>query len=379
MMRTGNAGRRNGLALLLATMAGQAAAAAPEAETAPPLRVAFGRAAAVVRAAGLPGELVVTDAAGAERAAAFGFADRAAKVPNRVGQRWLWASVTKQVTATLVLQQVAAGRMALDAPIGRYLPRFGGDRAITVRELLQHRSGLPNPADTAVVDGVPGFYRQRGPLIGDAARTAGFCSAAPKGMRGGRWEYNNCDYLVLGAALQAVTGRSYAQLVAARIAGPLRMATLRLARDGAARGGAAATGYAGASPVPAMNVATGGAAAALTGSAGDLARFDRGLMTGRLLAREARTTAWTGDPGLGFMALGVWSFAARLKGCATPVRLVERRGDFGGTQVRNVIAPELGRAVILFTNDASVGFGEVWQAKGLTFDLLSAALCPPVA
>lgn len=378
-MRTTKAVRTGVLALLLGTVAGRVIAGPPVAGPAPSLDTAFDRAAAVVKAAGLPGELVVTDAAGAERSAAFGMADRAANKPNRVGQRWLWASVTKQVTATLVMQQVAAGRMALDAPIGRYLPDFGGDRAITVRELLQHRSGLPNPSDTTAVDGVPSFYREAGSGIGDAARAAGFCSGKAKGSRGGQWEYNNCDYLVLGAALQAVTGRSYARLVEQRIAGPLRIRTLRLARDGASHGGAAATGYDGAAPVPAMNVATGGAAAALTGSAGDLARFDRGLMTGRLLGPVARTAAWAGDTKLGFMALGVWSFPARLKGCTAPVQLVERRGDFGGTQVRNVIAPALGRAVILFTNDASAEFGEVWQGKGLTFDLLSVAFCPPTA
>jgi D-alanyl-D-alanine carboxypeptidase len=226
---------------------------------------------------------------------------------------------------------------------------------------------------------VPSFYRETGPAIGNAARTVGFCSGKAKAARGGQWEYNNCDYLVLGAALQAVTGRSYARLVEERIAAPLRIRTLRPARDGAQHGGAVATGYDGSAPVPEVNVATGGAAAALTGSASDLARFDRGLMTGRLLNPAARTTAWAGDAKLGFMALGVWSFPARLKGCAAAVQLVERRGDFAGTQVRNVIAPALGRAVILFTNDASAEFGEVWQGKGLTFDLLSAAFCPPAA
>ncbi len=376
MMRITKVGRFGVLAVLLGTAAGPAFADANASDGPPPLAAAFDRAAAVIKAAGLPGELVVTDADALERAAVFGLADRADKLPNRVGQRWLWASVTKQVTATLVMQEVAARRMALDAPIGRYLPRFGGDRAITVRELLQHRSGLPNPSDTAVVDSVPGFYRQTGPMVRDAARAGDFCSATAKGARGGKWEYNNCDYLVLGAALEAVTGRSYAKLVEERIARPLRIRTLRVAGDGVTRGGAAAIGYVAGTPVAAINVATGGAAAALTGSAGDLARFDRGLMTGRLLDPDARATAWAGDPKLGYMALGAWSFLARLKGCAAPVQLVERRGDFGGTQVRNVIAPALGRAIIVFTNDASAEFGEVWQGKGLAYDLLSAALCP---
>ena len=377
MMRIAETKRIAALAILLGTLAGQAFADVPASRNPPPLAAAFDRAAAVIKAAGLPGELVVTDTAGPERSAAFGLADHANKRLNRVGQRWLWASVTKQVTATLVMQEIAAGRMTLDAPIGRYLPGFGGDRTITVRELLQHRSGLPNPSETAAIDGVPGFYRQTGSAIGDGASAAGFCSGTAKAARGREWEYNNCDYLVLGAALEAVAGRSYAKLVEEGIARPLGIRTLRLAGDGKARGGAAATGYDDGTPVPAINVATGGAAAALTGSAGDLARFDRGLLTDRLLAPDARAIAWAGDPKLGYMALGVWSFSARLAGCAAPVQLVERRGDFGGTQVRNVIAPALGRAVILFTNDASAEFGEVWQGKGLTHDLLSAAFCPP--
>ena len=49
--------------------------------------------------------------------------------------------------------------------------------------------------------------------------------------------------------------------------------------------------------------------------------------------------------------------------------------SIGGVQVRNVIAPEKGRMLIVFTNDEGVDFGEVWQGKGLSHDLLSAALC----
>jgi hypothetical protein len=79
---------------------------------------------------------------------------------------------------------------------------------------------------------------------------------------------------------------------------------------------------------------------------------------------------------LGYEARGAWSFTAALKGCQGSVQLVERRGDFAGTQVRNVIAPALGRAVIVFTNDDAIDFGEVWQGRGLSYELLSAAFCP---
>ncbi len=68
-------------------------------------------------------------------------------------------------------------------------------------------------------------------------------------------------------------------------------------------------------------------------------------------------------------------FPAALKHCAQKVALVERRGDIGGVQVRNIMAPELGRVLIVFTNSAAVDFGEIWQGSGFSYDLLDAAFC----
>ncbi len=73
--------------------------------------------------------------------------------------------MTKQVTAALVMQQVDSGRISLDEPVTRYLPAFGGHtgREVTVRQLLQHTSGLPNPDDTPRDgDGFPAFSLARG-------------------------------------------------------------------------------------------------------------------------------------------------------------------------------------------------------------------------
>ncbi|NBU29541.1 MAG: hypothetical protein EBS42_15420 [Caulobacteraceae bacterium] len=56
--------------------------------------------------------------------------------------------------------------------------------------------------------------------------------------------------------------------------------------------------------------------------------------------------------------------------------LIERRGDFAGVQVRNLMAPERGRALVALINEAEFDFGEIWQGRGPTFDLASAAFCP---
>lgn len=90
---------------------------------------------------------------------------------------------------------------------------------------------------------------------------------------------------------------------------------------------------------PEWNLASFGASGALIGSAEDLWRFDRALVEHRLLGKEATRIMWAGDPKLGFVALCAWSFSAPLAGCHEPVTLVERRGDLGGVQVRNLIDP----------------------------------------
>ena len=356
--------------------AASAAAAAP-----PSLEMAGPRVMAVAQAARLGAEIAVADQDGAIFDHAIGLADREADRPHRTGARWLWASVTKQVTAVLVMKQVEQGRISLDGTIASYLPGFAGPTGdtVTVRQLLQHTSGLPNPDDTAPgPGGVPGFYSETGAGIGDAARAAGFCGGARKAAPGAGFAYNNCDYLVLGAILERVTGKPYAALVARDIARPLGLRSLAMSRDGKPHTGLA-TGYVvGGKRYPAINAATFGAAGALTGTAHDLIMLDRALIAGTLLSAASRAVLWQGDQKLGYEALGAWSFAAQLAGCAAPVALVERRGDVGGIQVRNIIAPALGRSLVVFTNDDSVDFGEVWQGRGLSHDLLSAALCAPV-
>ena len=346
----------------------------------PPARDALARAISAATAAGAAGEIALGDLQGVVADSAFGLADRARGRGHRVGARWIWGSVTKQLTALLVMQEVRAGRLSLDGTIRDYLRTFGGSTAgaITVRQLLQHQSGLPNPDDTpSDAVGTPRFYTERGRSISDAARAVGYCAGPVTAPPGGPFSYNNCDYFLLGAIMERVSGMSFAALVRARIARPLRLTSVRLAPDGAVRGGAAALGYAqGGRPSTEVNVATFGAAGALTGTARDLVVLDRAMLQGRLLSGAARDTLWHGIPALGYQALGVWAFPATLRGCSAPVTLVERRGSVAGIQVRNVLAPVLGRSLAVFVNDDTIEFGEIWQGKGLAFDIMSAAFCP---
>lgn len=310
---------------------------------------------------------------------AIGLADRAQKRPHSLDQPWRWASVSKQVTALVVMQQVERGRLGLDDRLATLLPGFKSPLAaqISVRQLLQHTSGLPNP------DAAPAFYTAQfktdtGPV--DAALA--YCSGPPVGEPGVRFSYNNCDTLVLQAVLERLTRRPYAQLLQDTVAGPLQLSSLQVAGAAGAQPSALAQpqGYLDAkTPEPALNLASFGAGGALVGTAQDLWRLDRALMQKRLLNEASTRTLWQGEPKLGYVALGAWSFPASLAGCSGAVALVERRGQIGGVQVRNLLAPALGRALIVFSNTAATEFGEIWQGQGLLHEMASAAFCTPPA
>ena len=341
---------------------------------------ALDRVVEAARASGFSGLVLVGDTSTVLYERAVGTSDRETGRALSPADPWRWASVSKQVTSVLVMQQVEAGRLSLDATVASILPAFRGPtaRQITVRQLLQHTSGLPNPTDTPGADGIPGFYRT--PVRGsvDGAAAAGYCSGTPKAEPGARFEYNNCDYLLLGAILERVTGMPYAALLERRIARPLGLRTLRVRRTGDRPERVA--GYLGTGTRDtALDLGTYSASGGLHGTPRELLAFDQALLRGTLLSPASREQLWTGDPKLGFAALAVWSFPAKLAGCAQPVQLVERRGHIGGIQVRNFLVPSRGIALIAFANSPGTEFGEVWQGKGLTHDLLSATLCPSAA
>lgn len=285
---------------------------------------------------------------------------------------WPWGSVSKQVAAAIVMTSVDRGELALDDPIAKRWkalpsPAMG---AVTIQQLLRHTAGLANPDDTPQTDGVPAFYLRRevGAERHDATT---FCAGPIKRSPDTRFEYNNCDTVVLASVLESVTGRSYRRLLADRIARPLGLKSLRLAKANERPIIANAKGKA----VAPLNLATFGAAGALLGTPEDLVRFDQALMARRLISPASTDVMWKGDPAIGYVALGAWSFSAPLAGCDGAVAMIERRGGVDGVQIRNIIAPERGRILVVFSDDAEFEFGEIWQGRGASYVLASEAFC----
>lgn len=345
-------------------------ALAPETATANAVTDRAKRIDAVVDASGLKqgGEVLVS------RFDKVGYRGRWGAAILAARGKWRYASVTKQIIATLVMQEVAAGHIELDKPVATYLPGFRSPNAakVTVRQLLRHQSGLPNPDDTELISGpvaIPA-YDTRG-YTGSRDPLTGYCAGPVKSPPGGNWEYNNCDYIIAGALLEAVTGQTWQRLMRQRLVLPLGMIDTGAFPTTAPVVGGTISGL----PDSDIDLTALGPSAGLYGSVRDLWRFDRALMKGELLPAAQRAEMWDGQAKLGSIALGQWAFTAKLKGCEHPTRIVERRGQIGGVQVRNFILPEWDAVVIVFANRAEQEFGEVWQGKGFSYDLLSAGVC----
>lgn len=295
---------------------------------------------------------------------------------------WRWASVTKQLTATIVMQEVEAGRLDIARPVSAYWPDWPQvfSDEVTIRDLLQHTSGLADPNEDGpdFPDGMPTFYRPpaaRAATLGTMAYAAThYCAEHPRGKPGGGFHYDNCDYIVLGALLERMTGKPFAQLLQERIAAPLGL-TLGLFEPGVAPAAHVRGIETGAQGEVLGDLGTYGAAGAVYGTPLALYAFDRALLDHRLLGAAATATMWTGDPKLGAAALGQWQYSVTLAGCTAPVSVVERRGEIGGVAVRNFILPGTGHALVLFTRHGGFDFGEVWQRTGFAYSALSAIGC----
>lgn len=172
---------------------------------------------------GFPGALAhVVDADGVASDYTAGVGDLATGADVPVDGLVRIASNTKTFTATVVLQLVGEGLVGLDEPIETYLPGLvhgeGIDgAAITVRQLLQHTSGLPNY--TADMD--PDAFATRDVYVPQRHHTDVAFARPALFAPGEGWAYSNTNYTVLGMLVEKVTGRPMAEQVTERIIEPL--------------------------------------------------------------------------------------------------------------------------------------------------------------
>jgi CubicO group peptidase (beta-lactamase class C family) len=149
---------------------------------------------------------------------AVGLADREHKVANTLKSRFRLGSMNKMVTAVSTLQLVQAGKIALDAPLGKYLPDYPNKEIakVTIHQLLTHTGG------TGDFFG-PEFDAHRLELRTHSDYLKLFGTRAPEFAPGSRWKYSNYGFLLLGAIIEGVSGQSYYDYVQQHVYAPAGM------------------------------------------------------------------------------------------------------------------------------------------------------------
>lgn len=212
--------RRAGLgtALLLAlTMLGGQHAVAATPQPAPGVLDSF--VEEQMERADIPGvAYAVVGPAGVEHQRTLGVDGEGRPVTERTA--FVWGSVAKPVTATLIVLLADAGELDLDAPLTTYLPDFrmaeDAARRITVRHLLSQTGGIPGRMDlTDRYDA----DRRPGDLV------SGLSDVGLESAVGKEHVYSSLNYVLLGAVAEAVTGQSFADTLSRYVLEPAGMDT----------------------------------------------------------------------------------------------------------------------------------------------------------
>jgi D-alanyl-D-alanine carboxypeptidase len=258
--------------------------------------------------AGAPGVVGLVRSGERTWQGAGGLGDLGAKRPARAGDRFRIGSVTKSFVATVVLQLVGEGRLGLDDNLERWLPGLvpGGER-VTVRQLLNHTSGLFNYTDD--LPEPPRRFRPR-ELVAIAT------GHKPLFAPGAQFSYSNTNYILAGLLVERVTGQPLAAQLQQRILQPLGLGDTELPTTQRNLAGQHLRGYAPpdedwqVSDGPArlvdvteMDTSWAWAAGAMVSTTTDLARFYQALLGGQLLTpellKQMRTTVDASQAGHG--------------------------------------------------------------------------------
>ena len=252
----------------------------------------------------------------------YGFADIEDRVAVTDRTVFRIGSVTKEFMAAGILLLAEQGKLSLDDPLSKYLPDFPRGGEITLRNLLNHTSGIHNYTS------IDGFMKNEGTRALSSDEMVRYITTGKPLYDfepGTGWNYSNSGFLLLGVVAEKVSGQPLDQYLKASIFGPLGLNDTRL--DNLAEiVPDRASGYDKAPTLPigftnaghiAMEVAAG--AGAIRSTAPDLLKWHAALLGGKLLKPESLAL---------MTALGKLK-DGRLASAARPVRPGAASSDYG--------------------------------------------------
>ena len=148
-----------------------------------------------------------------------GYCDLEHKIPMRPAARFYIYSVTKSLIATVILQLTEQGYVSLDVPVQEYLPQLSLDIPVTIRQLLNHTSGIPDYGT------LPAYFEAVKNNPADPWTSDEFLSETlSKGLvfpPGEGWHYSNVGFLLLRKLIEAIFHASLSTAFYNQLFGPL--------------------------------------------------------------------------------------------------------------------------------------------------------------
>ncbi|MGV9304209.1 serine hydrolase domain-containing protein [Nonomuraea sp. NPDC003727] len=318
-----------------------------------------------------------------------GVADTRTGRKRQPHERFRIGSTTKAFTATVVLRLVAEGRLSLDDTVEQWLPGLvagnGYDgREITVRQLLNHTSGISNYGNDAkfFAKGVgAAWFEHRYDTYTPEQLVEIGLATPPRFKPGTSFLYSNTNYFLAAMIVERATGRTFAQELTRTVIRPLRLTGTSLPGTDPKIRGPHPTHYStlfSSDPKPEIHDATemnqsfAWAAGGIISTTGDLQRFFGELLGGRLLPaaqqQEMFTTVETKGPvpWIPDTRYGLGVFSQRLP-CGVTVW-----GNAGATYGSWTYAMGTRNGNHLLTSQVN---GD-WSGLSVFADTLSAEFCP---
>ena len=223
----------------------------------------------------------------------YGMANIELDVPNKPETKFRLGSITKQFTATAIMQLAEQGKLSVSDSACKYVEGCPDSwKPITIHQLLTHTSGIPSFTNDKEFT-QPRFMRV--PL--KPVEIVMLSKDKPLDFAPGTdWKYDNTGYIFLGAIIEKVSGEKYADYLKKHLFSPLDMQdtgyddTKTLLKNRASGYGPAATGFQNADY---LDMSLPYAAGSLYSTVRDLYRWDRSLYTDKAIGKASREKMFT--------------------------------------------------------------------------------------
>ncbi|MCA9033552.1 MAG: beta-lactamase family protein [Planctomycetaceae bacterium] len=157
----------------------------------------------------------------------YGFEDRETSIPMTTDSMIRWASISKTLTAVVVGQLAAEGKLNLNEDVRRLVPEFPDHGAvITARDLLCHQGGIVHYSNGPVVR-TPRQYDTAHPFMDVVLALDTFKDSPLVNRPREKYSYSTHAYILLSAVAQRAESKPFADLVRQRICRPLKLTSLR--------------------------------------------------------------------------------------------------------------------------------------------------------